>query len=738
MDMIVSCPNCREWVVVLAEQTSSPVQCPCGASFVARRIVHGPARPVSRWRLAVFGLLMVVACPCSFLLVRVLDIPDSGPRPALHQQPPEPDQEQPKDAIVKGRDEPPPVDPLTPQEPAYDPATDKVFLACQAREQALVLELRKLERTSRHDWGAFDRAIYDQGALVSFPGSSRFAFAASAPLFATASEHTVHVWDLATGASLTTIAFDEKPTFVGALAFSPDARLLAVAANRKVSVHLAADGSLVKELRVDDPVQDLAFTSDSNRLTAVTDNFLTPAFAAKSWVVASWNERELVRGNGSWRWTFSQDGDFLFCQDAFRGALVRYDLRSGERLSTGVRDAPSHIYAGPDRRFLVADRIRGLGDDNLLRIDVRTGIVNVVRAEKAWLHPVTCSADGRLVCYRTGSHVRQTHTGFRLIDVQTGEERWSGDGEFGTPCRFSPGGELLAVPFGLSRAALYPVKDLLSNRWHELAPSIEEARRQEHKVHLLANKLIVETTTLEPDEWRLLVKTLPQINVLRIWRGDGNFELAQLKDLPELEELYLQASNPDDAALAALQGLKRLRTLDLRGRAKIQGSGLRYLRDLPELRRLDLSYTGVDDAGLEAMRDLKQLTELDVSYARITATEATFAALQGLKRLRTLDLRGYTKLPVSGLRRLRELPELRRLDLEYTGLDDAGLQTIGDLKRLTELDVSFTRITAAGLIHLEGMSNLRILTLPKALPDDAVNRLKRALPLARFERRPVH
>lgn len=647
MDIIVACPKCREWVVVLAEHIRSPTSCTCGETFDVRRVVHNLPPQKHRWLLNLFGLVLIVVCPLIYLAVQVVDVPlvpwlrvAGNERHGVVLPP-----QGPIDPLQGQRNEVPPPAPWMAAGPNFDPTTDKDFLARQARERALLPALRKL--TPRQN-------LNQRGTLIAFRGSGPFAFAGSVAWFASTEEGKIHLWDLTTGAKLRTIS--HAANFVRTVTFSPDAKLLAIGAGKNLLVFRTEDGTLVKELTADEHVQGLAFTSDGRRLTMVAHEFGNFR-EAKCWDVASWEEKVFIARPQGECWSFSQDGDLLFCRDGLLATMACLTLGDGALHSTALRAWQNLICTGPDRGVIFGAR----GND-ILRLDVMAGTEKLLYTDPTWVNTqMRCSPDGRLLAYVLNPAGRRFDPRFRLIDAATGAEVWNerrdGFGEIGI--QFSPGGELIAGGY-FGDTTLYAVEDLRSRRWPELAPVIEAVRKQDHRVRLVADKLIVEASRVDPEDWELLVKTMPQINVLSlIGPKQTKIDMSLLKKLPTLEELYLSDELINDENLSDLRDLKPLQILALNAN-NIHGSGLRQLKDLAALRRLDLTYAGVDDAGLAGVRDLQQLTELDLPFAGITAT---------------------------------------------------------------------------GVVHLEGLRNLRLVTVPNGLPEESINRLRQALPMARIEHR---
>ena len=174
----------------------------------------------------------------------------------------------------------------------------------------------------------------------------------------------------------------------------------------------------------------------------------------------------------------------------------------------------------------------------------------------------------------------------------------------------------------------------------------------------------------------------------------------------------------------------------------------RIVKDVPEVRVLDFSRTvltddsvaklaglkslkelslgrNVTDGGLRHLKGLTGLRKLDASWA--TVTDAGIEHLAQLTDLEDLTLNepsGPNKPPVAlitdaGLNHLKGLKKLRRLDLTGTHVTDAFLEHIGTLTDLEQLQLRSTGVTDEGLKHLKGLQKLRFLVLHHAHITDA-------------------
>jgi hypothetical protein len=136
----------------------------------------------------------------------------------------------------------------------------------------------------------------------------------------------------------------------------------------------------------------------------------------------------------------------------------------------------------------------------------------------------------------------------------------------------------------------------------------------------------------------------------------GDAELADLKGLNRLEQLYLCDTNITDAGLAHVSGLTPLQFLNLR-RTKLGDLGLGHLERLTRLRSLLLGGTRVTDVGLVHLKELTSLEVLDLDLTHIT--DAGLVHLKGLTKLRELNLI-HTDVTDAGVKELQQaLPGLK-------------------------------------------------------------------------------
>jgi hypothetical protein len=170
-------------------------------------------------------------------------------------------------------------------------------------------------------------------------------------------------------------------------------------------------------------------------------------------------------------------------------------------------------------------------------------------------------------------------------------------------------------------------------------------------------------------------------------------EIALLKDL---ETLAIGCLGEID--LGPLQGLKKLKTLHMRGGFYGEHGPLPF----PELEDLLVStkYAAMPD--LSATRKLRRLT------LKYTDERLGLAGLESLHNLEALDIADVSSQPslFENVGRLRSLKELR------AGIDDNDVDVVGRLVQVESLSfVGSSGFTEAGLSALAHLAQLRVLNL---------------------------
>jgi hypothetical protein len=177
---------------------------------------------------------------------------------------------------------------------------------------------------------------------------------------------------------------------------------------------------------------------------------------------------------------------------------------------------------------------------------------------------------------------------------------------------------------------------------------------------------------------------------------------------------------------------------------KCDDEALRAACRLPRLEELIVVDTSVTDAAAEDLRQLTNLRSLDLRLNRITGRPLRHIGEMGELRELKLAMR-LSPVPLrdEDMAFLRRLTKLESLMLPSADLTDAWLVYIEDLKNLKSLQLYDMAMTAEGLDRLKGLSYLTAhLTLhgtqiPLRRPGDMDNGIAEAKrhPLIRLNRR---
>ena len=183
--------------------------------------------------------------------------------------------------------------------------------------------------------------------------------------------------------------------------------------------------------------------------------------------------------------------------------------------------------------------------------------------------------------------------------------------------------------------------------------------------------------------------------------------LIHLRALTHLKRLILSQvfNGLTDVDLHALRGLPALTFVGL-GQVPLNDVALENLAHIPTLRELDVSGNSeFTQQGLQQLTTASKLTMLDLSYSR--TEPSALAPLMALFHLEKLYLAG---LDLSGtLGFVKNLTQLRQLDLSDSTTTDDDLEQLSGLSRLESLNLENTAVVGAGLHFLQDTQGLRSL-----------------------------
>ncbi len=168
------------------------------------------------------------------------------------------------------------------------------------------------------------------------------------------------------------------------------------------------------------------------------------------------------------------------------------------------------------------------------------------------------------------------------------------------------------------------------------------------------------------------VGRLSNLRLLSLQYAEIDGEFTELKELPELEHVYLDGTKTGSSTVGYLQNATKLRALSLRG-TRIDDSIAQQLVLLPSLQYLDLGDTAVSDNALRGVGKLRNLRELVIDRTKIT--DAGMKHLTTCSNLEVLVL-CLTDITDRGSIVVRGLRSLRRLDMQGTLITELELEQL--------------------------------------------------------------
>jgi len=223
-----------------------------------------------------------------------------------------------------------------------------------------------------------------------------------------------------------------------------------------------------------------------------------------------------------------------------------------------------------------------------------------------------------------------------------------------------------------------------------------DAQALEQVARLPRLQALVLETPQDRAAWQHLGQ-LTQLKSLRIMKGyrlqPG--DLRFLRQMPELRTFWLQSSIEGDV-LADLKHVPLLTELRLQANF-LQDRDLRHIAGHTRLVHLTLEANGggvYTDDGLAVVANFKELSFLNLSHCR-GLTDRGLAHVRGLTCLRTLRLSG-TSITDEGLTHLTGLPGLVNLHVDRTAVTPEGLKQLGPRPLLRTLKIEDAPPAAIG------------------------------------------
>ncbi|MFG0264297.1 MAG: leucine-rich repeat domain-containing protein [Rhodopirellula sp. JB055] len=180
--------------------------------------------------------------------------------------------------------------------------------------------------------------------------------------------------------------------------------------------------------------------------------------------------------------------------------------------------------------------------------------------------------------------------------------------------------------------------------------------------------------------------------------------MKMLGQTPTLEQLQGDYSKINDAAMAELKGLSKLKRLRIRG-CDVTGEGIQHIANNKSLARFELRDSSVDDKGLDVISQLPAVTYVDISECRLASPEgiAQLGKLTGLTYLGLWE----TKTNDETLAAFGELVNLEELNLKSTSVTDESLPVLKKMTKLQTLNVAGTQLGDESFLELAKLPNLK-------------------------------
>ncbi|OQD78613.1 hypothetical protein PENDEC_c001G00665 [Penicillium decumbens] len=260
------------------------------------------------------------------------------------------------------------------------------------------------------------------------------AFSPDGRLASGSNDHTVRLWDPATGALQQTL--EGHSDWVQSVAFSPDGRLIASGSiDHTVRLWDPATGALEQTLEGhSDWVLSVAFSPDGRLLASGSDDDIV-----QLWDPATGALQQTLQGHSArvYSMAFSPGGRLLASGSGDHTVRL-WDPATGALQQTlqGYSNSVRSVAFSPDGRLLAS------GSDDIVQLwDPATGALQqTLQGHSAGVHSIAFSPGGRLLASGSDDHT------VRLWDLATGalQQTLEGHSAWVLSVAFSPDGRLLA------------------------------------------------------------------------------------------------------------------------------------------------------------------------------------------------------------------------------------------------------------------------------------------------------
>ncbi|KAK7928759.1 hypothetical protein PG985_005757 [Apiospora marii] len=400
------------------------------------------------------------------------------------------------------------------------------------------------------------------------------AFSPDSKLVASASDdHTVKVWDAATGQEKQTLKGHSKS--VHSVAFSPDSKLVASAsADHTVKVWDAATGQEKQTLKGHSKsVHSVAFSPDSKLVASASDDH-----TVKVWDAATGQEKQTLKGHSKSVHSVAFSPDSKLVASASHDHTVKvWDAATGQEKQTlkGHSDWVRSVAFSPDSKLVAS-----ASTDRTVKVwDAATGEEKqTLKGHSAWVHSVAFSPDSKLVASASHDHT------VKVWDAATGAEKQTLEGHsaYVSSVAFSPDSKLVASASadhtvkvwdaqtgaekqtlkGHSAAvrsvAFSPDSKLVASASHDRTVKVWDAQTGAEKQTLEGHSAYVSSVAFSPDS--KLVASASADHTVKVWDAATGAEKQTLKG--HSKSVNSVAFSPDSKLVASASDDRTVKVWD--------------------------------------------------------------------------------------------------------------------------------------------------------------------------------
>ena len=195
---------------------------------------------------------------------------------------------------------------------------------------------------------------------------------------------------------------------------------------------------------------------------------------------------------------------------------------------------------------------------------------------------------------------------------------------------------------------------------------------------------------------------IASLPIKRLFFGGGKatqIQIVSIASLPQLLELTLFESQPEDFTDEAVQAMQSLNTLHLPDATNQEQP---KIARLGRLKTYDLRGSQVTDEVFVSLAKMKALQSIDLSKTHIRCESIGLLGQSGLSQLKEIRLEGVA-FSDAGIDSIGLLKQIERINFRETTFDNLHLGIVGKLPRIQEIDIRNTRVTAPAVKALRSV-----------------------------------